>query len=514
MAAVPVSVVSFCTLCSLLVVGKLLRLKLRICQILYLPSSVIGGILGLILIQLSKINDDLDEAVEEDVIQGWSELPGFLINVVFSSLFLGVQIPATSVVWEKSGPQLMYGMVVAWGQEFIGCFLTAVLLKPVWDVDDLFATILPVGFAGGHGTAGGLSDTYESHDFDEGGDLGLASATIGLTLSIMLGVMWVNIAARRGWVVKAKMDSSPEARLRITGVYPVHERPKAGMQTVSSDSIDTLAFHLAIIGMAMLIGAGIKGGFVLIEKQSSALEDVGFFSGFPLFPLCMGGGILIQLFMEKTGSTSLVDVSLMERIAGTALDFLITAAVATVDVEAVKDNIVPFMILIGAGLLWHNLCISTFAPQMLPNHWFERGICELGMSMGVIASGLVLLRMTDPESETPVPADFAYKQLLHSPFMGGGLWTALSIPLISTAGLWPTTCITAFFLCMWVYLWWFYFRPKYTRVCKCKQCAGGDDKSAHLLENEIPQASGSSDDSGRDGNRTGSASAGGGPSAV
>ena len=50
---------------------------------------------------------------------------------------------------------------------------------------------------------------------------------------------------------------------------------------------------------------------------------------------------------------------------------------------------------------------------------------------GVIATGLILLRMVDPECRTPVPADFAFKQLLHSPFMGGGVWTCLALPLLN-----------------------------------------------------------------------------------
>ena len=33
---------------------------------------------------------------------------------------------------------------------------------PVFGVSPLFATILPVGFAGGHGTAGGLTPTYKT----------------------------------------------------------------------------------------------------------------------------------------------------------------------------------------------------------------------------------------------------------------------------------------------------------------------------------------------------------------
>ena len=36
------------------------------------------------------------------------------------------------------------------------------LQMPVFGVSPLFATVLPVGFAGGHGTAGGLTQTYKT----------------------------------------------------------------------------------------------------------------------------------------------------------------------------------------------------------------------------------------------------------------------------------------------------------------------------------------------------------------
>lgn len=40
--------------------------------------------------------------------------------------------------------------------------------------------------------------------------------------------------------------------------------------------------------------------------------------------------------------------------------------------------------------------------------------------MGVTATGLLLLRVVDPDYETEAAEDFAAKQLLHGPFMGGG----------------------------------------------------------------------------------------------
>ena len=64
----------------------------------------------------------------------------------------------------------------------------------------------------------------------------------------------------------------------------------------------------------------------------------------------------------------------------------------------------------------------------LPDAWFQRAIVEMGQSMGVTATGLLLLRTVDPDHETPAYYAFGYKQLLHEPFMGGGVWTSIAIP--------------------------------------------------------------------------------------
>ena len=55
-------------------------------------------------------------------------LAGFLINIVFSSLFLGTQIPNVKVIWTQAGPQLMYGMIIAWGQWIVALVVTGALL--------------------------------------------------------------------------------------------------------------------------------------------------------------------------------------------------------------------------------------------------------------------------------------------------------------------------------------------------------------------------------------------------
>ena len=100
-------VLSFSALCILLVVGKLLRVEIRLFQKLYLPASVIGGLLGLVLVQT------IGGALPAATMAGWNQLPGFLINIVFSALFLGVFIPPIRRIWGIAGPQLAYGQIVA-----------------------------------------------------------------------------------------------------------------------------------------------------------------------------------------------------------------------------------------------------------------------------------------------------------------------------------------------------------------------------------------------------------------
>lgn len=65
------AVASFCWLCFLLVSGKFLRLYLWMFQKLYLPASVIGGILGLIMLQVASLNKDVSEFIALNFTRGW-----------------------------------------------------------------------------------------------------------------------------------------------------------------------------------------------------------------------------------------------------------------------------------------------------------------------------------------------------------------------------------------------------------------------------------------------------------
>jgi ESS family glutamate:Na+ symporter len=437
---------SFAALCLLLCAGHWLRMHVRLLRRLYLPSAVVGGLLGLLITQVLKAAGAPLPGVWT---AGWGKLPGFLINIVFACLFLGVEIPPVSTLWRRAGPQLAYGQVVAWGQYIVGVGLLLVLLGPVFHVNNMFGGIIPVGFEGGHGTAAGMAATFDRYGWPEGKDVALASATAGILGAVIFGMILINWAVRKGYTVRgADPEDIPEDD--SVGVIPLGRRPEAGRLSVSANAVEAFSLHVAIVGVAVLIGFGFQRGLVGLGHATGDATFMQIMAGFPLFPLCMIGGILVQVAEQRWDRHHIIDPGLTRRIQNAALDFLVIAAIATINVRAVVQDMGPFLILIAAGTVWNIFCVLALARRMLPDAWFERSIAEMGQSMGITATGLLLLRVVDPDYESPAADAFASKQLMHEPFMGGGLWTATAIPLLATVGPWPVFLIATGAVAIWM----------------------------------------------------------------
>jgi ESS family glutamate:Na+ symporter len=80
--------------------------------------------------------------------------------------------------------------------------------------------------------------------------------------------------------------------------------------------------------------------------------------------------------------------------------------------------------------------------------------------MGVTATGLILMRIVDPDAQSPAFEAFGYKQLVFEPFFGGGLVTAMAVPIIFLTGVWPLfiTMLVVFLVAVLSGL--LYFRPR------------------------------------------------------
>lgn len=411
---------SFCILLLFLLAGKVLRAKVGLLQRIFLPASIIGGFLALLF------GPYLLDVLPDFLYVTWSDIPGLLINIVFASLFLGVLIPGVRTMWTQGGSQLCFGMIVGSGQYLVAMLLTVLLLTPLFGVPPIFATILEIGFAGGHGTAAGMQPVFVELGFPAGSALAQMSATVGIITAVVGGVFYINIAIRRGYCVNLD-QSKGIPRYKKVGLIPEKDRFPSSNATVASESIEPLAFHFAIVGMAILIGWLLLAG---VRQLHPIL------SGFPLFPLAMVGGMIVQAISAKIKVSQYYDRLTFERILGLSLDILVVAAIASIRLDLFIANFWPFAILMLTGIAWLFFCLIVLAPRMFPYNWLERGVTEYGMQSGVTAMGLLLLRLVDPHYKTDTAQAFGFKQMLYEPFLGGGFITATAPFILIGLGIW------------------------------------------------------------------------------
>lgn len=437
------AIIVFCTLSVLLVIGKVVRIYIPLLQRCYLPSSVIGGIFGLIMVQC------FPTLLPADCLGAIGQLPGFMINVVFATLFLGVVTPPLKKVFQRAFPQLCFGQILAWGQYVIGFAAVGFLLIPLFNVNKAFGNLLEIGFQGGHGTVSGMAESFRAYKWEDGIALGYTMATAGMILGVTIGVLLVNWAVRKGHV-KNVQSFSEQDKLKRSGIYKVDERPHAGFQTVYCDSLDSLAWHISLVGIAILLGFIMQKGIQLGEIKLFPENTLRIFKGFPLFPFCMIGGLLIQKTAQAGKFHTLIDHGQMQRLAGAALDFLVVSAMTTIKIQVVKANWQGLLILIILGTLLSVFMVVFVAPKLFKEAWFECAIADFGQSLGVTATGLLLLRSVDPESKTCATQAFGYKQLLHEPVMGGGLWTALALTLLFQFGWMKMLIFSGIMLAVWI----------------------------------------------------------------
>ncbi|MBU4607468.1 MAG: hypothetical protein KUA33_09125 [Methanobacterium sp.] len=120
-----------------------------------------------------------------------------------------------------------------------------------------------------------------------------------------------------------------------------------------------------------------------------------------------------------------LDRDLIVRIQGFSLDVLIVSAIATLSLGIIGENLIPFFILALVGITWNLVAFIYLTPLMIPTYWFERGSGNFGQSMGMTATGILLMKLADRDNESPSLEGFGYKQLLFEPIVGGNFYCSL-----------------------------------------------------------------------------------------
>jgi glutamate:Na+ symporter, ESS family len=422
----------------ILAVGRALgaRLQLRLWGI---PEALLAGLLGLLLAPGGPL-----PLLPPEVMQLWADLPLVLLTLVFGSLLLGKPLPKLEGLWRPVSGQVSLALVLAFGQYVVGGLAVLLVLQPWLGVSPVMACLIEVAYEGGHGSAAAMGPSYAALGFPGGQALGLAMATVGLLSSTLVGGLVVVLARSRGWLLAdAPGSAASESASAASG-------DSGGAMAWAA----AWAVNLALVGLAVLTGVGLLGG---LRWLTAGLGDgvASVIDALPVFPLAIVGSLLVRLALERSDKAHWASSAVQGQVGTLSADLLITAATAGLDLALLKADWLPLTVLALGGLVWNLAVTLLLAPRLLPADWFERAVIEFGQATGVAASGLLLLRMADPDDRSDALPAFSIKQLMLQPFLAGGVVTVVAPLAVAGWGLplWTGFCFALVLLFGGTGLW-------------------------------------------------------------
>ena len=369
----------------LLLLGVFLRKNVKLFQNVYIPASLLGGICGLLLgpqVLGHFIGFSLPIG---STIAKW---PGVLVNIVLGVSFFGAT--QNKHFGKTAFSAVTVGGIAHQAQVVTGLVCTLIMMRFYKDLPLAFGLTPVYGFHGGHGTANAAGAALEAAGWADGVSVANTMATAGLLSGIIIGMVIINIGVRRGY---AKLVSKPQdvPQSIKEGIVPMDQRTPIGKGVTYNDALDPLALQLAFVGIILLMGKLLSQGLVAVHP---------ILSNVPQFACTMVSGAFLSFVMKKVGLSHYIDRDTINRISGVALDFLVCSAIATLSMKVFALYMVPLLVTIVAVIIVNLVVNFYFSWKVFDDDWFERALASYGLESGVLATGLMLLRVVDPKFET------------------------------------------------------------------------------------------------------------------
>ena len=388
----------FCFMSLLLVIAQFLRAKIKLFQMFYIPASLLAGILGLLL------------GPQFVGLIPWSGQIGsyayMLVCVLFGGLFLGKK-DKTNI--KKIFHEVGDSFCVNTGAEFF-CFGIALLVGGALvialfpNVFPEISLLMPSGYCGGHGYASTIGTALNNLlGREDGVVIGQTFATMGLLTGLFVGIACINFATRRGATRLVKSAEALPEDCR-TGIVPAEKRVSMGEETINPMSMDPLAWHLALTLVATL------AGYKFYDWYKQYLPDIEL----PVMCLAMIAGVILQTILNHTPFRDSVDEHVEGRIGSMVTDYLVGFGVASISITVVMEFAAPIVLLCILGTLTSLTLVFVVGRKLFHNFWFERSIFVFGWTTGVVAIGVTLLRIVDPEAKSGTLNDYGYSYTIQS----------------------------------------------------------------------------------------------------
>lgn len=379
-----------------IIIGVLLRSKISFLRSNLVPASVIGGIIGFIIMNTGMIKDT--------TFSNFGDIAGILWSFSFANMGLTLAAKKKSKDTKKPLKERMadsqfsgicgmgFFWVIPYALTGLLGFGVLKLIGGLFDMAPVYGLQIPFAFAQGPGQSIIYGGMMEGNGVVNAVQVGVAFAAAGFLVAFLIGVPWVKKGIQKGLAPYAgKMDES-----MLKGIYEPKEQEYYGKQTTHPGNVDTLAFHFSLVGIAWVCGNGICFLFRLIPGFAGEM-----LSGF-LYLYAMLVAYVLRLIIVKLGYSKYLDRGTQIRISGFCIDMMVTSAFMAISLEILGGWMIPILIVVIVGTVFTYIATRYFGERFGGKHGFERTVAIWGTLTGTNATGQALCRMVDPNRKTTV----------------------------------------------------------------------------------------------------------------
>lgn len=420
-----------------LMLGNVLRRTIPLFRKLLIPSALLGGTILLFV-------DIICKQI------GFTLVDNRLMQVITYHC-LAIGFAAMTLKTEKSTHKTNRAQVIEFGalqggtymlQAFTGLVITIVLFLVTrygtQVVSYVCGLILPLAYGQGPGNALSWDINFTNMpltQFAGNGSFGLSLASIGFVVASVFGVLYINIYKKRGTLV-VRDDKGTTNNGEVNNPEEV--------EIPDNESVDKFTIQAGFVALAYALSFGFM---FLLGEISNFTNSIAWGFNFLWASLA---AMLIKFVVKKLRKGQLmhrgyINNYQMDRISGFAFDLMIVAGVSAIEINDIKNYILPIIILSVIGTIVTYIYIRKVAKECFKGFEHEFFLMSFGTLTGTASNGMILMKEIDPKLQTPTsslyilsnfPAMVMIAPLLFLLNFAGGSFTNTIIACIIFFVLW------------------------------------------------------------------------------
>lgn len=388
-----------------LLAANVLKRSIKFLRVSLIPTSVLGGVLLLILAGIYDLFSG--EVMFETEFFGGNGY-AVLETITYHTLALGfiastfkatknkltkqrtVEIFNTGVTTVSTYLlQAVFGFAITWAATLV--------------MKDFFAAagvLLPFGYGQGTGQALNYGTIYENEfGFVGGKSFGLTVAALGFLSASIGGVIHLNILRKRKQIVIGSDEE--EGALTSEQIQAPGEIPMQGsMDKMTVQVALVLAAYLATHFLMMFLGN-------LLPGMRSVIYGFNFLLGVLMATL---GKLIVNLLRKtKLVKKDYINDFLMTRVSNFFFDLMVVAGIAAIRLGILEKYWGIIVVLGVVGLVITYIYNYFVAKKLFPAYAQEQFLMMYGMLTGTASTGVILLREIDGKFETPAADNMVYQ---------------------------------------------------------------------------------------------------------